>query len=225
VRRRFPALGQLNATTIAEFAGGNARLALALADQVEDSEDLSSFSNQELSERLFRQRQGDDPRLLPAAEVLSLVYSFDGCLTGDASDELAVLGQLSGHTALDLYQGSELLLRRQIAQRRGSWRAVLPHAIANKLARSALGKFPMSLLRSIFEAPGNVRLLISFGKRLGFLHDLEAAQEVVRDWLGPSGLLSNLMLIDENGLKLLTNVAPRQSRSCSICNRAMCCGR
>ena len=208
VRRRFPNLGQLNAKTIADFAGGNARLALALADQVEDSEDLSSFSNQELFARLFRQRQADDPNLLPAAEVLSLVYSFDTRLTGEASDELAVLGQFSGHTALQLYQASETLLRRQIAQRRGPWRAVLPHAIANSLARSALGNLPMPLLRPVFEAPGNVRLLISFGKRLGFLHDLEAAQDVVGEWLGPSGLLSNLMLIDENGLHLLTNIAP-----------------
>lgn len=208
VRRRFPALGQLNASTIADFAGGNARLALALADQVEDSEDLSSFSNQELFARLFRQRQDDDPNLLPAAEVLSLVYSFDTRLSGEASDELAVLAQLSGHTGLQLYQASEILLRRQIAQKRGPWRAVLPHAIANNLARSALGKFPMSLLRQVFEAPGNVRLLISFGKRLGFLHDHEAAQDVVGEWLGPSGLLSNLMLIDENGLQLLTNIAP-----------------
>ena len=75
--------------------------------------------------------QADDPNQLPAAEVLSLVYSFDTRLTGEASDELAVLGQFSGHTALQLYQASETLLRRQIAQRRGQWRAVLPHAIAN----------------------------------------------------------------------------------------------
>lgn len=208
VRRRFPSLGQLNAQTISEFSGGNARLALALADQVESSEDLSAFSNQELFARLFQQRQPDDPNLLPAAEVLSLVYSFDTRFTGDPSDELAVLGQLSGQTGLQLYQASELLLRRQISQRRGPWRAVLPHAIANNLARSALSKFPMSLIRSVFEAPGNNRLLISFGKRLGFLHDSTSAQEVVSDWLGAQGILADLMTIDENGLQLLTNIAP-----------------
>ena len=208
VRRRFPTLGQPNAGKIAHFAGGNARLALALSDQVEDREDLSFFSNQELFARLFRQRQDDDPNLLPAAEVLSLVYSFDTQQSGADSNELAVLAQLSGHTELQLYQASEILLRRQIAQKRGPWRAVLPHAIANNLARSALEKFPMSMLLRVIEAPDNVRLLISFGKRLGFLHDHEVAQDVVGKWLGPSGLLSDLKSIDENRLQLLTNIAP-----------------
>lgn len=208
VRRRFPDLGQVNAKAISDFAGGNARLALALAEQVEDSEDLSSFTNQDFFARLFRQRQADDPNLLPAAEILSLVYSFDISLSGEDKDELHVLAQLGEHTALQLYQSAELLLRRQIAQKRGQWRAVLPHAIANKLARSALGKIPVPLLRRVFEAPESARLLSSFGKRLGFLHDNDVAEEFVETWLAPGGLLSNLMEIDDNGLQLLTNIAP-----------------
>jgi hypothetical protein len=208
VRRRYPAIGQLNAQTIAEFAGGNARLALALADRVEEREDLSSFSSQELFQRLFQQRQDDDPDLLPAAEALSLVYSFNVDLPGAPNDELAVLSRLAERTPLQMYRAAETLLRRQIAQKRGQWRAVLPHAIANRLARSALGKFPLPMIRGIFEAPGNERLLTSFGKRLGFLHEQAEAQELVAQWLAPAGILSDLAGLDEERLKLLTNVAP-----------------
>lgn len=208
VRRRYPAIGQLNAQTVAEFAGGNARLALALADRVEEREDLSSFSNQELFQRLFQQRQSEDPDLLPAAEALSLVYSFNVELTNAQSDELAVLSQLAERTPLQMYRAAETLLRRQIAQKRGQWRAVLPHAIANRLARSALGKFPLPMLRGIFEAAGNERLLTSFGKRLGFLHDQAETREVVAHWLAPAGILSDLASLDENRVKLLTNIAP-----------------
>ena len=45
IRRRHPALDQINARQIAEFSGGNARVALALADAAsEEEESLSSFS-------------------------------------------------------------------------------------------------------------------------------------------------------------------------------------
>ena len=48
VQRRFSNVGQVNADRIAEFAGGNARVALALASRVDSDETLSNFSDQEL---------------------------------------------------------------------------------------------------------------------------------------------------------------------------------
>ena len=51
-------LGQIDARRIAEFSGGNARLALALAAAVDDTESLSDFSDAELFDRLFHQRGG-----------------------------------------------------------------------------------------------------------------------------------------------------------------------
>ena len=40
------------------------------------------------------------------------------------------------------------------------------------------------MIRGIFEAPGNERLLTFFGKRLGSLLDDQAgAQEIVAQWL------------------------------------------
>ena len=77
IKRRHPDLGQVNAQRIAEFSGGNARVALALADAAsEEKESLSSFSPAQLFDRLFYQRGEHDTSLLQAAEILALVYSF-----------------------------------------------------------------------------------------------------------------------------------------------------
>ena len=94
IRRRYPHLGEVNAERIADFSGGNARLALALADRVEDGEGLSAFSNLQLFERLFWQRGALDRNLLEAAQVLSLVYSFSVSENQDGVDHLCVLAGL-----------------------------------------------------------------------------------------------------------------------------------
>ena len=76
VARRHPSLDRRNARSIAEFSGGNARVALALANAVEDNENLSEFSDAQLFDRLFHQRGTQDQGLLAAAQTLALVYSF-----------------------------------------------------------------------------------------------------------------------------------------------------
>ncbi|MCV5466388.1 hypothetical protein OFM95_27885, partial [Escherichia coli] len=43
--RRFPSIGQNNARRIAEFADGNARVALAIAERVEEGESLALLSD------------------------------------------------------------------------------------------------------------------------------------------------------------------------------------
>ena len=63
VERRYPQLSQVNTQQIAEFSGGNARLALALADSVSEKESLSGFSNAQLFNRLFYQRGAPDKGL------------------------------------------------------------------------------------------------------------------------------------------------------------------
>ena len=60
IGRRYPDLSQIDARTIAEASGGNARIAIALAETVERSERLAGLSNEELFERLFRQRHTHD---------------------------------------------------------------------------------------------------------------------------------------------------------------------
>ena len=100
--RRFPSLSQVDACTIAEFSGGNARIALALAEVAPRSRTVASLGDNELLRRLFEQRDTPDASLLPIAQVCALLYSFEGeSLDGDAA-ELPILGSLIGRTAGDV---------------------------------------------------------------------------------------------------------------------------
>ena len=208
IQRRCPALGQVNAERIAAFSGGNARLALVLADAVSHGESLSDLSDAELFNRLFHQRGDSDPQLQEAAEVLSLVYSFSVNADQDGVDELEVLASLFSGNRLALYREAQRLLERQLSQKRGDWRAILPPVVSNHLASKALSAIPKSSIQDAFQHLPNARLLISFAKRLGYLHDHEVAQGIVSSWLARGGYLHEIELLDSEGLRLLENAAP-----------------
>jgi hypothetical protein len=76
VQRRYSHLSQVDARTIAEVSGGNARIAIALAQTVERGDTIAGLSDDELFQRLFRQRQESNNALFLAAQACSLVYSF-----------------------------------------------------------------------------------------------------------------------------------------------------
>jgi hypothetical protein len=206
--RRFPAIGQGNARRVAEFADGNARVALAIAEQVELGESLAQLSDAELFDRLFQQRKGQDGDLREQAETLSLVYSFSVSDPEVGQNELDVLGSVSGHSKAQLFRAVTKLVDRHVVQKRAHWRAILPHAVANRLARSALESIPVDTLRSTFEAPGNSRLLMSFAHRLGLMHDHPVAREIVEAWLQPDGLLGRISDLDDNGSRILDYIGP-----------------
>ena len=208
VRRRYPDRGQIDARRIAEFSGGNARMALALAAAVDNTESLSDFSDTELFDRLFHQRGGLNQPLLEAAEILSLVYSFSVSSDQEGVDELAVLAGLAGRDRRAMYREAQTLVERQLVQKRGHWRAVLPPAVSYRLASKALNAVPADdILDALVGLPAP-RLLISFGKRLGYLHEHEVAREIVGTWLAPGGPLHEIEHLNDAGLRLLTNVAP-----------------
>ena len=208
VQRRYPGIGQANAHRVAEFSSGNTRVALALAERVEVDESLAHLSDVNLFDRLFQQRHGEDGRLRVHAEVLSLAYSFSVETTDGETDELGVLGSLCGSSGNDLYRSMQVLVDRKIAQRRGRWRAILPHAIANRLAASALRGIRPQVLRATFEAPGHERLLTSFAHRLGLMHEHPIAQEIVRGWLADGGMLVPILGLDDPRARILDYVAP-----------------
>jgi hypothetical protein len=139
--KRFADLSQIDRKTIAESSGGNARVALALAGTVGKNETVAGLSDAELFRRLFDQRNDPDAGLLSIAQVCSLVYSFEGeKLDGDDA-ELTVLGGLVGKSPEDMFAAAAELKQRHLLQTRGPWRAVLPHAIANRLQRLHLRGF------------------------------------------------------------------------------------
>lgn len=206
--RRFPAVGQLNARRIADFADGNARVALAIAERVEEGESLAKLSDDQLFNRLFEQRKSPNYDLREQAEILSLVYSFSVSSSGDEGSELAILASISDTSRKTLFRAVNLLSERHIVQQRSHWRAILPHAIANRLAESALSSFPVDELREAFEQSGSIRLLMSFAHRIGLLHDHPVVSEIVEAWLSSEGLLGKLLELDARGQKILGYVAP-----------------
>ena len=208
VRRRFPHISAVDAATIAEASGGNARIAIALANTVANSESIAGLSDEELFRRLFQQRHDPSESLLRAAKACSLLYSFEGEALDGANAELPRLAAIARQDPVDLYGHVSELLRRELVQQRASWRAVLPHAIANRLAKTALEDLPLRLIEDQLVTAGTRRTLKSFSRRLSFLHDHPKAVEIATKWLAPGGILASLKDLDDDGVAILGNVAP-----------------
>jgi hypothetical protein len=209
IRRRYAHLSQIDARRIAEFSGGNPRIAIVLAATVHKTDTVGTLSDDELSRRLFEQRKGADEELLSAGQALSLVYSFEGEDTSDAAGaELVHLGALVKQDSQDMFKHCAELERRGLLQRRAQWRAVLPPAIANRLATAALQNISPSAVDACFLVAGRERLLKSFSRRLGQLGGSAEAQSIVKKWLACSGPLANVLGLNELGRTLFNNIAP-----------------
>lgn len=211
LQRLAPHLNDSDRRRITEFAGGNARVAIALAGTVEQGETLGTLNNAELFRRLFRQRQADDENLLRAAEVCSLVYSFDGEDAQTDGSELRVLGALAGFSGRELYRHVATLKKRDLVQARSKWRALLPPALASRLAKTALENIPRADIVEAFA--DKERLLISFSRRLQYLHDSEAAKAIAARWMEDEQWLAKPQELSPLGLKLFINLAPLDPQS------------
>lgn len=186
LRRRRGDLSSGDARRLAELAQGNARLGFALAQAAPLTGTLSAFDDSALFDRLFWQREDRNEELARAAEVLSLVYSFD--VDGEEEpDELAFLGSLAELSRGAMHRHAATLLDRGLAQARSRWRAVLPHALANRLARQALRSIPWRSIADGFA--DNLRLRRSLARRLSYLHDSEEARRIVTRWMEAGGPL------------------------------------
>lgn len=206
--QRYKTLSQVNARTIAEASDGNARIAIAYAETIDVAESISGLSDEELFLRLFRQRHGPDEELLAAAKACSLVYSFWGEGISQDESELHCLAKLADQTPLKVFRHVSELRRRDLVQARGPWRAVLPHAIANRLARHALDDLPFDIIDQHLLAGGTARLARSFSRRLSFLHDHPVAAMIAQSWLAPGGLLADLCSFDDDRQAMFRNIAP-----------------
>ena len=209
IRRRFPHISAVDVDTVAKFSGGNARIAIALAETIDKHETIAGLSDEDLFGRLFHQRHAPSESLLAIAEVLSLVYSFQGedILESDEA-ELFRLGALIGKSPEEMFRGVTELRRRQLIQRRGVWRAVLPPALANRLAARALENIPVRRIEEGIISNAPERLMKSFSRRLGYLHSSKGAQLIVRKWLEPGGKLSQPAQLDDLSQAMFNNIAP-----------------
>jgi hypothetical protein len=209
VARRFPEVSPVSVRTIAENSDGNARIAIALAGTVGKNETISALPDEEQFRRLFQQGNAEDGSLLLAAQAMSLVYSFQGENVSDDKDaELVRLGSIVGKTALEMYRHAATLHDRGLVQHRGVWRALLPQALANRLAKSALKCIPPGTIDAHLVQGAPARLLKSFSRRLGYLSDSAEAILTARKWLAPDGLLANVANFNDLGRAMFENVAP-----------------
>ncbi len=208
VTQRFPDLSIISVQTIATFSGGNARVALSLADAIGSRDTIADLPDSDLLRRLVQQRHGTDESLQSAAEVCALVYSFQADGTGDQVGELGILSAMIGQSSQGLYSRVAELQRRGLVQRRSIWRAVLPHAVANRLAIRALQNIPMSSIQEQLVDGGHGRLLKSFARRLGYLHTSGEARAIVRSWLAVGGRLYDLLALGEHEVEIFRNIAP-----------------
>lgn len=208
ISTRYPHISQVDANAIANFSDGNARVGIALANTFKSGDTLSGFRDEQLFERLFWQRNSRDDDLLKAAEVCSLLYSFEGTDTGSAS-ELSTLGKLVEKSADELFRHVKDLKDRDLVQSRSKWRAVLPHAIANRLAKRALETIPKDKIHETITCSNNERLIKSFSRRLSYLHDSEVAAEIVSEWLAVDGWIGEAIFdLNEFGMEVLQNITP-----------------
>tara|TARA_R110001583_G_scaffold61445_3_gene181547 strand:+ start:3392 stop:7150 length:3759 start_codon:yes stop_codon:yes gene_type:complete len=207
---RYPNLGQQNSRTISAFSGGNSRIAIALAETIGKDENISSLKDEELFKRLFYQRHEKEKSIEKTAQVLSLVYSFQINSDNAYSEDLIFLSNLSEISQQDIYADAAELKRRSLVQQRSIWMAVLPHPIANRLAKYALENInPAIILRNFNEATDE-RLLKSFSRRLGYLSQCNEAIAIVKNWFNEDGLLEKLHSVNRNELAwiLVGNIAP-----------------
>lgn len=206
LERSCPHVSQVDRRRIASFSDGNFRVAKALAHTISKGETLGTLNDRNLFERIFHQRNAPDQGLIIAAEICSLVYSFDGEDTSQAG-ELAALAALAEQSVEQLYGHISELKQRGVLQTRSRWRAVLPHAIANRLAGLALDRITPERFDQ-FSASISIRLFKSLSRRLGYLHGSLAAQAIIARWLAPQGGLDDLSVLSEDGLEILRNITP-----------------
>lgn len=211
--RQFNVLSGNDIEVIAQFSDGNARVALALASTVHNTNELSQLKNMQLFDRLFFQGNGKNEELLKVGEVASLLYSFNGEDTSTES-ELASLASLAELSVSTFLRHVEALRGRGLVQSRSVWRAFLPHAIANRLAAQALSAMPTEQVVSRLFAEATDRTARSFSRRLGFLHESDRARKIVEEWFSPEGKLGHPELLNDLGKQVLMNVAPVHPAAC-----------
>lgn len=208
VERRYSHLSRLDIRAIAMESGGNARIALAIAARVEPGDSVAGLPSQQLFQRLFWQRQQPDDSLRRTALACSLVYSFAAEPGPQQASEIPHLAAVAGQTVEEFWRNLAELKRRGLLQSRSIWRALLPHAIANRLAAEALECTRQSVINREFLSRGTERLARSFSRRLSHLHTSPVAKEIVRHWLAPEGRLGELSSLGELGWAMFANVAP-----------------
>ena len=193
LRGRYSQISQIDSERIASLSDGNARIAIAIADQIKETDNVGELRDKQLFDRLFSQRNAaDSEELRKTAEAASLVYSFDISAGSDECERLANYAELSRRSFL---RNIATLEKRGLIQRRGNFRALLPHALANRIARDALSSFPPQELYDDFFGAGIDRFSKSFAHRLSYLHTCSDAVDISNIAFNADGICSDVKML------------------------------
>lgn len=210
VHQTNPKLSDINIRQICDFAGGNARIALMLAKHVESKTPLATLGDDHLLRRMVLQGDDRNDELFDVAKYCSLVYSFDIADSdeNESQSEAEVLAKIAGIPYNRFRAKVNSLHQRNILQQRGRWRAMLPPAIANRLATLALEELSTRDLLKKLTGDAPIRLLKSFAHRMGYLRGSETAQRIAKSWLEPGGLLADPSKLNVDHIDMLLYIAP-----------------
>jgi hypothetical protein len=136
----------------------------------------------------------------------TLVFSFNLEDSNEAKSELNILSNLAEVTPKKAYRLIERLRSKDIVQKRGDFRAILPHALANNLAEQAISGLSNSELNQLLTDTPE-RLQTSFLKRLSYLHDNDKVKSLVKGWLAPEGYFGSKILDEQLTEKDLRNIS------------------
>ena len=198
LKRDFDYIEDNNIETIVKCSDGNFRIANYLAKTIDRNESIGTLKSKEIFKRLFFQNNKEDADLLDTGMICSIFISFN--IEHDAenyNNELNIMGRIINKNPITLIRNIKELNNRQIIQNRGNMRAVLPHAISNRLADEFLSSIPIDYL--INEINNSKRLELSFFRRLKFLHDREYSIKIADFYLEKLDFLN----IDNHEMSIL----------------------
>jgi len=208
LQQRVPALSEAECRHLADFSGGNARIALKIAEGADKGIDLSTLNDGELLERLFQSgRQERDPNARACADAAALVYAFCVEVGDHQSAEHPVLASVAGVNVDTFFRNVATLLEWGVVQQRGPQRAVMPPPFANMLTAPFIRRSDPETLLGHFLA-ASPRLLASFARRLGQLHNEPAAVRLAQRLLGRDGAFGEPAGLDDVLRRGFIHLAP-----------------
>ncbi len=225
LEQRFPRLTDAERRHLAEFAGGNARIVLKIAEAGGKDIDLSKLKDSELLERLFQSgRQQADGKARECAEAASLVHAFYVTAGDGHAIEHPLLAGLAEATPQQFFRTIATFLDWGVVQQRGPQRAVMPPPLANMLAAPFIRRSDPDVLIAAFRS-GPLRLFASFARRIGQLHDEPAAVTIAERLFAADGPLGQSVALDPLLHRAFIHAAPASPEAAlSAIERALAAG-
>ncbi len=181
LKRDFGYIAEYNIDTIVKYSDGNYRIAIYLARTIDKNDNMGILKDNDLLDRLFYQGDQKNNEMMKVGGACSLFYSFNINYENTDSNEMNIISKITGLAIDDVCYYIEELEQKQIIQKRGDMRAVLPHILANRLASNYIDHHPINKIIDIISC--NSRLLKSFFRRIKNLHNNTKVLKIAGDYL------------------------------------------